>query len=94
MISTALVIFTYLFVCLFVCLFMHLLVYFSHTSLFDYTDILPKLPELELPLFVSNSVRYVDEMKSPRFIKTHLPWELLPRQIREGTKKPKVHHLV
>jgi estrone sulfotransferase len=66
---------------------------FSHTPLFDYTDILPKLPELELPLFVSDSVTYIDEMKSPRYIKTHLPWELLPKQIRDGTKKPKVCHL-
>jgi hypothetical protein len=33
-------------------------------------------------------------MKSPRFIKTHLPWELLPKQIRDGIKKPKVCYLV
>lgn len=28
-----------------------------------------------------------------RFVKTHLPWELLPLQIRDGSKKPKVAFL-
>jgi Sulfotransferase domain. len=62
----------------------------SHTPLFDYSDVLPKLPDLQFPSYVSDSVTYVDEMKSPRFIKTHLPWELLPKQIRDGSKQPKV----
>lgn len=46
----------------------------------DYTDWFQKL---------GDSVKYVDEMPSPRFIKTHLPWDLLPKQIHE--KKPKVY---
>jgi hypothetical protein len=62
----------------------------SHTPLFDYTDVLKKLPDLQFPLYVSDSLTYIDEMKSPRFIKTHLPWELLPKQIQDGTKQPKV----
>ncbi|XP_046383768.1 luciferin sulfotransferase-like [Ischnura elegans] len=35
-----------------------------------------------------NSVDIVDNMPSPRFIKTHLPWHLLPRQME--TVKPKI----
>lgn len=64
--------------------------FLDHTSLFDYTDVLKKLPDLQFPLYVSDSVTYIDEMKSPRFIKTHLPWELLPKQIQDGTKQPKI----
>ena len=44
-----------------------------------------KLPELVL-----NSVSFVHKLASPRFIKTHLPFNLLPKQIRNGEKKPKI----
>ncbi|XP_069695754.1 luciferin sulfotransferase-like isoform X2 [Periplaneta americana] len=64
--------------------------FIDHSPLFDYTDVLPKIPEFKLPDFVNDSVTYIDKKKSPRFIKTHLPWELLPKQIRNGTKKPKI----
>ena len=37
---------------------------------------------------IGNSVDVVENMKSPRCIKTHLPWELLPKQL--STVKPKV----
>ncbi len=35
-----------------------------------------------------NSVELVDNLPSPRFIKTHLPWQLLPKGL--STVKPKV----
>lgn len=37
-----------------------------------------------------NSMEIVQNLKSPRFIQTHLPWSLLPKQIRTGEKKPKM----
>lgn len=37
---------------------------------------------------IGNSVEYVDNQKSPRFIKSHLPVDLLPFQLDEV--KPKV----
>lgn len=37
-----------------------------------------------------NSMDVVQSAKSPRTIQTHLPWSLLPKQIREGLKKPKI----
>lgn len=40
-----------------------------------------------------NSVEVVKQMKSPRYIKTHLPWELLPYQIQSGTVKPKIIYI-
>lgn len=39
-----------------------------------------------------NSVEFTANIKCrPRFIKTHLPFSLLPDQIRSGRKKPKVN---
>lgn len=58
--------------------------------MFDYSDVLPRKPGLVLPPFVEDSVSFVDNLKSPRFIKTHLPWPLLPVSIRNGEKNPKI----
>ncbi|XP_071452345.1 luciferin sulfotransferase-like [Hetaerina americana] len=41
-----------------------------------------------IPTILRDSVSYVESMESPRFIKCHLPWELLPKQIK--TVKPKI----
>ncbi|XP_071633809.1 luciferin sulfotransferase-like [Temnothorax longispinosus] len=40
---------------------------------------------------IGNSVENVIKMPRPRYIKTHLPWDLLPRQLHE--KKPKIIYL-
>jgi len=37
-----------------------------------------------------DSFTFTKELGGKRFIKTHLPWELLPRQIQSGEKKPKI----
>ena len=37
---------------------------------------------------LGDSVEMVEKMSPPRYVKTHLPWELLPMQLRE--KKIKV----
>jgi len=42
---------------------------------------------------VSKSMEKAKNMKRPRFIKSHLPWDLLPRQIRNGERKPKIIHV-
>ncbi|XP_012287549.1 sulfotransferase family cytosolic 1B member 1 isoform X2 [Orussus abietinus] len=47
-------------------------------------------PGLHLREHVLDSVKYVEDLPSPRFVKTHLPFELLPRQIRTGEKRPKI----
>ncbi|XP_014227591.1 sulfotransferase 1C4-like [Trichogramma pretiosum] len=43
-----------------------------------------------VPSWVLNSVEFCENLPSPRYIKCHLPFNLLPRQIRTGEKKPKI----
>ncbi|XP_063238070.1 luciferin sulfotransferase-like [Bacillus rossius redtenbacheri] len=64
--------------------------FLDHSALFDYTDILPKKPDLRLPGYVLDSVGHVADLPGPRFVKTHLPWSLLPRQIRDTQRRPKI----
>nr|XP_031843272.1 sulfotransferase 4A1-like [Nomia melanderi] len=64
--------------------------FLEHSILFDYTTIIPRHPEIKLHELVSDSVNYVKTRSSPRFIKTHLPFRLLPRQLRTGEKKPRI----
>lgn len=42
----------------------------------------------DIPDHVPDLIEHIKNSESPRFIKTHLPVELLPKQI--WTKKPKV----
>lgn len=37
-----------------------------------------------------HSMEIVKLAKSPRTIQSHLPWNLLPKEIRDGLKKPKI----
>ncbi|KAF2888820.1 hypothetical protein ILUMI_17353 [Ignelater luminosus] len=46
--------------------------------------------ELKEDEYNLNSVEFAAKQKSPRFIKTHLPFSLLPDQIKNGTKSPKI----
>ncbi|XP_043265450.1 luciferin sulfotransferase-like [Colletes gigas] len=64
--------------------------FLEHSVLFDYTTIMPRHPEVKLHRLVSDSVNYVSSRISPRFIKTHLPFHLLPRQLRTGKRKPRI----
>lgn len=38
----------------------------------------------------TDSVKFTEDMDRPRFIKTHLPWNLMPKQIQTGQKNPKI----
>lgn len=52
-------------------------------------DIYPKyIINFNFSNAVGNSVQLVNSMPSPRFIKSHLPWQLLPQQL--DIVKPKV----
>ncbi|KAF5280999.1 hypothetical protein FQA39_LY05204 [Lamprigera yunnana] len=65
-------------------------------------EALPKrCPHLETPIYIENDeqiygedfMTHLNMMPSPRCIRTHLPWQLLPEQIKNGSKKPKIIHV-
>ncbi|XP_063992922.1 uncharacterized protein LOC135170796 [Diachasmimorpha longicaudata] len=56
----------------------------------DNAALVEKFPELENHEFVRDSVQFVENLPRPRFIKTHLPFQLLPRALREGGTQAKI----
>ncbi|KAF5307586.1 hypothetical protein FQR65_LT18385 [Abscondita terminalis] len=40
-----------------------------------------------------NSIEFAKKMKDPRCMKTHLKWDLLPKDILEETRKPKIIYI-
>ncbi|EEB14513.1 conserved hypothetical protein [Pediculus humanus corporis] len=64
--------------------------FLEFTCLFDYSDVIRRKPDINLPPFVKDSLNFINNLKSTRFIKTHLPWDLLPVSIRKGDKQPKI----
>ncbi|XP_015173286.1 PREDICTED: amine sulfotransferase-like [Polistes dominula] len=43
---------------------------------------------------MKNSVNFTKNQTSPRYIKTHLPFHLLPRQLRSGEKKARIINVI
>ncbi|KAG6794945.1 hypothetical protein HZU73_09395 [Apis mellifera caucasica] len=64
--------------------------FLDYSILFDYTTIIRRHPEIEPSPLILDSVAYIQNLPSPRFIKTHFPFPLLPRQLRTGEKKAKI----
>lgn len=59
-------------------------------TLFDW-DALEKYQGSKVPFQTSNSIEHAKNLTdNPRCIKTHLPWDLLPKAIKDGEKYPKV----
>ncbi|KAF5296677.1 hypothetical protein FQR65_LT10218 [Abscondita terminalis] len=46
------------------------------------------------PDFVSDSINFIKNLPEVRYIKTHLPYCLLPKQILNGTRKPKIIYVM
>lgn len=65
-------------------------------------NICQRFPMLEACIFpfnygetwFKNSIEYVHQIKPQRFIKTHLPFSLLPNDIKNHKKKPKIIYVV
>jgi len=47
-----------------------------------------------IPSPFHNTIQYANEQKSPRCIKSHLPFSLLPQELRSGTKAPKIIYVM
>ncbi|XP_012265273.2 luciferin sulfotransferase [Athalia rosae] len=47
-------------------------------------------PDSDIPEYFADCISFVEKLPSPRFIKTHLPFHLLPRQLRSGETKAKI----
>ncbi|KAF2883002.1 hypothetical protein ILUMI_23181 [Ignelater luminosus] len=45
------------------------------------------------PEFINDSIGFIRRLKEPRLIKTHLPFSLLPLQIQNNTKQPKILYI-
>ncbi|XP_060527549.1 luciferin sulfotransferase-like isoform X2 [Cylas formicarius] len=46
-----------------------------------------------IPAPITDSLKYVRKQRSPACIKTHLPWNLLPREIQKDIKRPKIIYI-
>lgn len=67
-------------------LFFYIVLKFRVQSLFEPTDLMVSLG----PLLI-DSVNFASSKPSPRFIKSHLPWHLLPKSLTSGQTKAKVN---
>lgn len=56
----------------------------------DFKGYKEKHPDFECKDYLMDAIKVIKNLKGRRLIKTHLPWELLPLQIRNQSKKPKV----
>ncbi|XP_044736081.1 luciferin sulfotransferase-like [Chrysoperla carnea] len=64
-------------------------------------SMLEKFPVLESKMhhhhsdeyYILESIKYCDDLPDPRFIKCHLPWNALPKQLRTGEAKPKIIYI-
>ncbi|XP_046737702.1 luciferin sulfotransferase-like [Diprion similis] len=67
--------------------------YFDLSARSEWPAILKANPGIQIRREMVDSVNYVADLPSPRFIKTHLPFKFLPRQLRTGEKKPKIIYI-
>ncbi|XP_011302984.1 sulfotransferase 1C4-like [Fopius arisanus] len=63
---------------------------FRSSAIIDHSVVIKNFPELENHEFLRDSVKYVEHLPHKRFIKTHLPFHLLPRDLREGRTRAKI----
>ncbi|KAM7249597.1 hypothetical protein ACFE04_025403 [Oxalis oulophora] len=64
--------------------------FLEHSPLFDYRDLMSTNPEITFPEFVLDSIGYINNYSSPRFIKSHLPFKLLPEKLQRNETNAKI----
>nr|XP_023014297.1 amine sulfotransferase-like isoform X1 [Leptinotarsa decemlineata]XP_023014298.1 amine sulfotransferase-like isoform X2 [Leptinotarsa decemlineata] len=62
------------------------------SALFDYREFKKENQDFQPPPFLDDSLEFVkhQSLKGPLCLKTHLPWALLPKEIQDNTKSPKI----
>lgn len=74
-------------------MFAHLNLYiFRAVSIIPQPQVDEKAQFLDEHVLFADTIEFTEEQPSPRFIKSHLPVSLLPKQI--WTKKPKVSQIL
>lgn len=63
---------------------------FRSSVLFDFQHIMPKIGDETYIDFTQNSIGFTVDMASPRFIKSHLPFNLLPEKLQQNELNIKV----
>ncbi|XP_011302858.1 sulfotransferase 1C4 [Fopius arisanus] len=64
--------------------------FFEVTAVVDYSAFRKKKPDDRSKKHAMTSLEFCRTRSSPRFIKTHLPFQLLPRDLREGKTRAKI----
>ncbi|CAI6368354.1 unnamed protein product [Macrosiphum euphorbiae] len=59
----------------------------------DFEKAMQDNPDIEIPKYIFDSIGYINGLKSPRYIKTHLPYQLLPKKLREKSTKAKIIYM-
>ncbi|KAK4875063.1 hypothetical protein RN001_011485 [Aquatica leii] len=67
--------------------------FLDYPIIFDYKNVYEKYSEFNPPKQFANAISFVSKQKRPRLIKTHLPWDLLPKDICDGRKHPKIVYI-
>ncbi|KAF5279518.1 hypothetical protein FQR65_LT03340 [Abscondita terminalis] len=67
--------------------------FLDYPIIFDYKLVYNNNSEFNPPKQFAKSIDYVATQKRPRLIKTHLPWNLLPKDIRDLQKHPKIVYI-
>lgn len=60
------------------------------STVIDFQNMIKHKPGLKIPAFRQDPMGFIQSQKTPVIIKTHLPWDLMPKLIRKRDKQPKV----
>ncbi|CAG9759669.1 unnamed protein product [Ceutorhynchus assimilis] len=63
------------------------------SALFDFRQLMQDIKGFEPPPFLQDSLEFVKNQESPVCLKSHLPFNLLPKDIQTGRKKPKIIYI-